>query len=476
MLRAKTAEAIGKLGFAAGRAKYQPYLESFSQRVLADLQKWELFEMSEAAYSYFGDMAKLLGSDFAPMLATLVPLAIKSCMSEEGIKKEYEEKKKEDFSFGSDSEDDDANLKGVTVRTAFIDEKTTALHALGLFSISCPKAFLQYMPNCIQMLETIWNYFNETVRYQVVQTYQQFVEGINLAFYGTESHPKPICGLPPKQKLAPDAHKFYFETVLPRFLHLLKTDEDRDVVAKVLEAISDLCHVIGSAVIDHKLGEIIEAVMPLLLHKAPCQTEEDDNSGEEEEGSEDDIDHDELLLTNLFELLQDIAKACGESITSQYKPIFEILLKYLKSPHPESDWIAANGCFAELFKALPSKIGEYYKKILPQCCTHCSSGKNDLTRNCAYCIGIITEYAKDSVIPYIPDILQALKNAYEMPKAAEPKDNAISSLLRLLVAHPDKIPLTLVLPAIFEHIPLCGDLEENINIVRSLIMLPPECK
>ncbi len=478
MLRAKSTIAIGRLAFAVGKEKYQPYLETISQKVLADLQKWELFEMSEAAYSYFGEIAKLLGADFAPMLATLVPLAIKSCISDEGIKKDYIEKKKDDFSLGSDSEEgeDDDNLKGITVRTAFLDEKTAALHALGMFAISCPKAFLPHMPTCIQMLETIWNYFNETVRYQVVQTYQQFVEGINLAHYGTEAHPKPVMGLPAKVKLAPDAHKFYYEVVLPRYLHQLKTDEDREVVAKVLESISDLCSCVGPAVVEERLDQLLESLLMLLNRKALCQNEDDGSEDDdEEEGSEDDdVDHDEMLTGNLLELLQDLAKVCGESITPHLMPIFTALMKYMKPSRPENDWVMGIGCFAELLKYLPSIIPEYAPKLLPLCFTYCASGKTDLTRNAAYCIGVVAEANKAVATPYVNDMLQALKSAYELPKAQEPKDNAISSILRVLIACPEKVPLELILPAIFMNIPFNGDLLENSNIAKNLAVLSPD--
>ena len=475
MLRAKATIAIGKLAFSAGKEKFQPYLESISQKVLADLQKWELFEMSEAAYSYFAEISKVLGAEFAPMLATLIPLAIKSCISDEGIKHEYQEKKKDDFSLGSESEEEEErDLKGISVRTAFLDEKTSALHALGMFSISCPKAFLPHLPTCVQMLEVIWNYFNETVRYQVVQTYQQFVECLNLAHYGTETHPKPIMGLPAKMKLAPDAHKLYYEVVLPRYLHQINTDEDREVVAKVLESMSDLCNYIGPAVVEERLDQVLEGLAKLLNRKAPCQNEEEESEEDEEESDDEDLDHDEMLTGNLLELVQDVAEVCGEPLTSHFKRILTSLMKYLKPARPENDWSMGVGCFAELFRHLPSIIPEYGPKLLPLCFKYCASGKNDLTRNSAYCIGVIAESAKAFAAPYANEMLHALKSAYELPKAKEPKDNAISSLLRVLAACPDKVPLELVLPAVFQNIPLNGDIPENIGIAKSLVLLSPE--
>ena len=129
------------------------------------------------------------------------------------------------------------------------------------------------------------------------------------------------------------------------------------------------------------------------------------------------------------------------------------------------------GCFAELFRFLPSIIPQYGAKLLPLCFNYCSSDNNDLSRNAAYFIGMVAEKSKEIGEPFINEMLQALKNAYEIPKAQEPKDNAISSLLRMLVSYTNKLPLELILPAIFQNIPLNGDLAENVNIAKSLTML-----
>eukprot|EP01022_Parablepharisma_sp_SALTPOND_P026337 TRINITY_DN628_c0_g1_i1.p1 TRINITY_DN628_c0_g1~~TRINITY_DN628_c0_g1_i1.p1 ORF type:complete len:1088 (+),score=135.90 TRINITY_DN628_c0_g1_i1:26182-29445(+) len=483
LVKAKATIAIGHLAVAGGLELFKPYLEKCSQKVLSEVQKGgPLFEMNEAGYSYFGDIAKLLGDQFTHMLPTLVPIMAKSCSSGEGIKHEFESKAKEDIALGDSSESEEEDLRGISVRTAFLDEKITALHSLGRFAKCCPKGFLPFMKGCIQSMEGIWDYFHESVRYQLVQTLQEFVEGVNLAFFGS-SHPKPVPGLPPKVKMCDDAARLYFEHVLPKYLDTLKNDEDKEVVTKTLESICDLIKAIGSAIVGDRLKDYIDCILLLLNQKAMCMQEEaecdscsDDGEGNHEHEHDDEmLDHDEMLIVNLVELIQDIAKSCGPAVIPYYKEVIDGLVKYTKPPHPENDWVVALGGFSELFRALPEILPTYIPKILPVCIKGCESGKNDLSRNSAYCLGIIVEYGKDLALPYINEILAALKSAYELPKAQEPKDNAISSLLRVLVAHFNKVPLELVLPAIFNNLPLNGDIEENNNVARSLIMLPAEC-
>ena len=435
---------------------------------MEDLQKWELFEMGEAAYRYFADIAQIMGPEFAPMIPKIVPFAIKSCISDEGINNEYRKSSKDDFALGSDDEED-AEIESARVNTSFINEKNAALNSLGIISIACPKDFLPHMESGVKILELLWNYISEEVRAQVVQTSQQFVESLNLAHYGTESHPKPVMGLPSTVKLSPDAHKFYYTVIFPRFMDQIKDDDNKEVVASILEAISDLSDCIGPAVVEERLPDLFNAVLLLLNRKAACQNEQDEDEDEKED--DEDIDHDELLTGNLMDLIQSLGKVCGEVIIPQMQSIFTSLSKYLNSNRSENDWAMGIGCFAELFRFLPSIIPQYGAKLLPLCFNYCSSDNNDLSRNAAYFIGMVAEKSKEIGEPFINEMLQALKNAYEIPKAQEPKDNAISSLLRMLVSYTNKLPLELILPAIFQNIPLNGDLAENVNIAKSLTML-----
>jgi len=485
LVRAKAAIAIGKLAESAGLELFKPYLEMCSKRILAEMQsKGNLYEMHEAGYSYFGDIVKLLGEQFTTMNSILVPMLIKSLNSSEGVKHHYAEKNKDKIQIAesdSDSENDE-DLKGVSVRTAFLDEKVSALHALGRFAKYCPKGFLPFMRDSLEAMDPLTDYFHEAIRYQLVQSLQEFVEGINLAYFNGQ-HPKPIVGLPPKVKMCEDAEKLFFGHVLPKYFEILKEDEEREVVARVLESLCDLIKNVGPAIVGNQLTQYIECIMLLLNQKAACMQDSEcecDCEDEEEckcggcDSGDEEFDHDEILIVHLIELIQDIAKMCGNEVTPHYKQILDALVLYTKAPHPENDWVVAIGAFTELLRALPVLSQNYCEYFMRLSLKLCESGKNDLTRNAAYCLGIIVEHGAGFAEPYVMEILSALKSAFEKPKAQEPKDNAVSSLLRVFVAYPDKVPLELVLPAIFNNLPLNGDAEENNNIVRSFMLIKPE--
>jgi hypothetical protein len=60
----------------------------------------------------------------------------------------------------------------------FIDEKTSAVHALGNISLFCTTLILPRMQEIIDVLGAISFYFHENIRYHVCLTYTQIAIGL----------------------------------------------------------------------------------------------------------------------------------------------------------------------------------------------------------------------------------------------------------------------------------------------------------
>lgn len=89
-----------------------------------------------------------------------------SCKSSEGIKQEVQGREKEAFSLDSDSEDE-TELVGMDVDVNFIDEKSSAVHALGNLCLFCPTQVLPRMNEVLDTLSELGFYFHENIRYHV---------------------------------------------------------------------------------------------------------------------------------------------------------------------------------------------------------------------------------------------------------------------------------------------------------------------
>jgi len=70
----------------------------------------------------------------------------------------------------SDSEDE-SEEEGMDVYMDFIDEKSSAVHALGNLCLCCPGLALERMPEILAALSDISFYFHENVRFHASLTY-----------------------------------------------------------------------------------------------------------------------------------------------------------------------------------------------------------------------------------------------------------------------------------------------------------------
>jgi hypothetical protein len=106
----------------------------------------------------------------APIINQVIDEILNTIKSESGIKEEYIEKQKEAFSLDSDSEDE-RHLAGMDVDVNFIDEKSSAVHALGNIALFCTSLILPRMEEILDVLSFISFYFHENIRYHVCLSY-----------------------------------------------------------------------------------------------------------------------------------------------------------------------------------------------------------------------------------------------------------------------------------------------------------------
>ena len=84
-----------------------------------------------------------------------MPAILKACLSDDGLISKTAEKAKDGgFSLDSDS-DEDEEVIGVEMDTNFLDEKSSAIHALGNICINCSGIMQPYMETILKTLEEV---------------------------------------------------------------------------------------------------------------------------------------------------------------------------------------------------------------------------------------------------------------------------------------------------------------------------------
>jgi hypothetical protein len=162
------------------------------------------------------------------------------------------------------------------------------------------------------------------------------------------------------------------------------------------------------------MEKLILLCIKYLEKKAFCQTRimegedaadledvEDDDEEEEEESGDDGIDHDELILGNVSDLLIYLARAYGNEFAPYFQKLATQLVTYTQDNHPKSDRNMALGALAEIFAAAPSVITAYFADYLTLLEKNSNTNDSKLNRNVSYSIGVLAQHAQVLFQPHV---------------------------------------------------------------------------
>lgn len=128
-------------------------------------------QLKEASINFFYNVADTIGNEFSVLLDKVMPEVLKSASSNKGV--DYVKQKKQEFSLDTDSEDEyETDFKNMNVKVTVMDEKASAIHALGSFAKSCNIPFQKYYKQVISILDENYNSFYDNIRVQCIITYE----------------------------------------------------------------------------------------------------------------------------------------------------------------------------------------------------------------------------------------------------------------------------------------------------------------
>jgi len=161
----------GNLAYVCGKDAFPKLaLEEFTKFGLECLAGTDSkLELRESALGYFGEISKVLKSEMQPIFDTVITEIIKSIESEDGIVPQTKTKTPGDFSLDSDS-DEGEELVGFDINNQFIDEKATAIHALGNISLNCSGLLYPYLEKTVKLILEFGGYVHMNIRYHVCLT------------------------------------------------------------------------------------------------------------------------------------------------------------------------------------------------------------------------------------------------------------------------------------------------------------------
>ena len=500
LLRARAMECIGVMNLAVGREHCEPVLHECVTQAIAGLEL-DLPELKEYTYGFFGQLAELIGAEIGPILPQIMPKLLASLDAEDAISMDSpgdgeqksglaavaaaltqkgggasngnglslpddtngdEDEEDEDEEF---DDDDDGEGRTFSVRTALLDEKTSAAMCIGECAKHAGAAFAPHIESSLRSLWDTAGYFHPEVRGSSVRALAYLVTAAAKA----ENLPKWVKGQMQTVESLPQATRAIHDQVTNALVKIFAEDDDKDVVAAASEALSEIATGLGPAGIAHLATKLTSVVIKLLKQKHPCMQDEEDDLADD---LDPDADHDNALWEAVSDLLTNMPKVLGDAWLVHFSKLLPVLKPYLASGHPPRDRSLAIGILAESLHQLEGAGTGFFNDLLPLALRSAGDTDDVTTRqNGTFCIGVLGLHGGAAALHQMQAMLTALQPRLDGNEDPAVRDNAVGALARLVLAFGGSLPLAQIVPAIVTSLPLQADCGENIPSCRCLMAL-----
>ncbi|KAB1207042.1 putative importin subunit beta-4 [Morella rubra] len=467
--RARATELVGIVAMSVGRPRMEPILPPFIEAAITGFGL-EFSELREYTHGFFSNIAEVLAEGFVQYLLHVVPLAFASCNLDDGSAVDIDDSDGENFNgFGGVSSDDEAHdesrVRNISIRTGVLDEKAAATQALGLFAQQTKSSYAPYLEESLKILVRHSGYFHEDVRLQAIIALKHVLMAAQTIFQ-TQNIKDEL----PSTKTAtifllmlqegPERMKEFFDTVMNIFIKTMAEDDDKEVVAQACLGIADIIKEYSYVTVEPYMPQLVDATLVLLREDSACQQTE---SGSDIE--DDDTQHDEELMDAVSDLLPAFAKSMGSHFAPIFAKLYDPLMKFARASRPPQDRTMVVACLAEVAQNMGPPIVDYIDRVMPMVLKELASSEATNRRNAAFCVGELCKNGGESTLKYFGDILRGL---FPLFGESEPdnavRDNAAGAVARMIMVHPESIPLNQVLPVFLKVLPLKEDHEESMAV------------
>ena len=191
----------------------------------------------------------------------------------------------------------------------------------------------------------------------------------------------------------------------------------------------------------------------------------DEDEDQEVEGSS---EWDWLIIDTALDVVIGLAAALGAQFSEVWKVFEKPILKFISS-NEALERSTAVGVVAECIAYMGGAVTPYTSNLLRPLLHRLSDEDKETKSNAAYATGQLCYHSEDAntYLPSYSDILSKLEPLLQMDDARL-KDNAAGCICRMILAHPDQVPIPDVLPALVNLLPLKEDYEENKPVYQCL--------
>ncbi|KAL5021050.1 hypothetical protein ScPMuIL_000205 [Solemya velum] len=471
-LQMQAIDTLGVIARTVGSETFLPLAKECLQLGLNLLETAEDPDLRRCVYGLFAAISCLLKSEMSEHLAAIVRYMITSLKSTEGVKTHLKDESEqvtvfneEDFEEDVDlteaeDEQENDNIEGISVENAYMEEKEDTCTSLGELALNTEVAFLPHLEESYQEVLPLMDYPNSGIKKGAVSALGNFCCCVHKAH--TLSPSKQTEG----------ALSSMLTVVVPKFLEIIKQDEDRELVMATVDTLHELLQKIGQMVltITGATDAILTRMKEIFTHQTACQDQEDT-----EEEDDPQAEFDGMLIESAGDVLPIMAKLVGGQ---NFLPFFNIflvdLLKRLKHTSSTSEKSFAVGTLGETLQACGSFASNFVETLYPVFMKFIKDVEEDdeVRSNAVFSLGVLAENSPEKLLPQFPEIMKCLFAIMNKEvENAHLVDNICAATCRLVSVNKVVVPLEHVLPVIIRCLPLKEDFDENPTVFKCLLQL-----
>ncbi|XP_017080814.2 importin-4-like isoform X2 [Drosophila eugracilis] len=465
-LRIQAIDTLAALSRDLGKENFIPLADdtmNFCLMMLADGPDDPDFR--RAIYNLIASLSSVVNESMATVFPKIIDRILESVISSEDVLPNLSDSPERDLILGSgndidlehtDDEDDSEDLDGFQVENDYVIEKEEAILALKEFAEHTGAAFAPYLQSAFENVYKMIDHPQDDVRKACADALCGFI--VALSKLGNEAGLKLAC-----------------EIAIPKFAHMLRTDDDVAVVVHLLQGLADLFKdVKAPAITSQEHADLIfGCIRDIFVNKMACQFTEQSGGGDEEDTE--DSEYEELLIENAANLLPMFGYTLQpESFSLYFGRLYQFYIQKLakaKKQDMTEHRIYIYGSLADCFVSLKGCSATYFDALCPLFISGTKDSNQSARQNSYFALGELVFFAEEKSFESYPVILHALSEAIVTESNAAAMDNICGAVARLIVTNHQAVPLGQVLPVFLNHLPLKEEFEENVMVQKAFRVL-----
>ncbi|XP_026833486.1 importin-4 isoform X1 [Drosophila erecta] len=420
-------------------------------------------EVRRSIYNLMSSLSSVVKESMATVFPKFIDRIMESVISSEDVLPNVSENPEDDLILDTtdveidlDQTDDEDDQDCYQVENDYVFEKEEAILALREFAAHTGAAFAPYLQSAFENVYKMIDHPQGDVRKACIDAICGFITALHKL--------EDAAGL-----------KRACEIAIPKFAHMLRTDDEVGVVLHLLDELGDVFKDVQlQAINNQEHAELIfGCIRDVFTNKMACQFNEESGGGDEEDSEE--SENDEMLFENAANLFPLFGLALQPELFSLYfgrlyQFYVQRLAKAKERDIPEHR-AYIYGALADSFKALKGCSATYFDALCPIFITGSKDSDAKSRQNSYYALGELVIHSEEKSFESYPVILQALSEAIVRESNPPALDNICGAVARLIVTNPDSVPLAQVLPVLLNHLPLKEDVIENDMIQKAFRVL-----